>query len=91
MSPRCLRDVSIVRLIFNGLRQSSRQVRVAFATSSSDFEPPDPLAPAPFLFLLRVVQDPHQKPADIEQRIRRKFLPGCARLRDGVAQVERAA
>lgn len=85
MSPRRLRDVSIVKLIFNGLRRSSRQVRVAFALSSSNFEPADPFPTASFFLLLWVVQDPHQDPADIQHRIRRKLLPRCAGLGDGVA------
>ena len=85
MSPRRLRDVSVVGLICKGLRQSSRQVRSTFALSSSNFEPADPFPAPSFFFFLRVVQDPHQDPADIEERIRRKFLPSCARFRDGVA------
>ena len=84
MSPRCLRDVSVVRLICKGLRRSSRQVRGAFALSSSDFEPPDPFPTASFFLFVRVVQDSDEDPADIKQRIRRKFLPRCAGLRDGI-------
>jgi hypothetical protein len=55
---------------------------------SSNFESADPFPTAFFLLFLRVVQDPNEDPADIEEWICRKFLPSCACLGDGVAQAE---
>jgi hypothetical protein len=59
--------------------------------SSRNFKSADAFPTAPFFLFLRVVKDPHKDPADIKKRIRRKFLPCCPGLGNGVAKVQLAA
>jgi hypothetical protein len=88
MSGRCLGDVSVVGLIFNGLRCSYSQVRGAFAMSSCDFKPPDAFVSAFFLFCLRVKKHPNDISPHAQKRICGQFLSRGANFDNGVVDVD---